>query len=82
MTVLGEMTPLRLLCIKHGTDRTSLARKAGIARQTLYNIEADKGYTLDTVFKIAEALGEDEQYVRDVLAGKIVLFAEIREVAA
>lgn len=79
---LGEMTPLRLLCVKHRTDRSRLANAAGISRQTLYNIEAGKPYTLDTVHKIAEVLGEDFAYVRAVLAGEITLTLEVREVAA
>lgn len=82
MSGLGAMTPLRGLCAKHGTDRTSLARKAGMSRQTLYDIEAGKGYTLDTLHKIAATLGETPDYVQAVLEGKVQFFNEIREVAA
>ena len=53
---------------KKGMNITELARKSGLARQTIYNIEADPGRVVDsaTMEALAYALG--------VKVSKIFLF--------
>jgi transcriptional regulator with XRE-family HTH domain len=49
---LGEMTPLRRLCIEKGITRRTAAARAGLNHQTVYNLEAGK-WSEATLAKLA-----------------------------
>lgn len=71
MTGLGAMTPLRRICLSKGVSRRQLAEKAGLSRQTLYNIEAGQGFSDETIFKLADALEMDAVELAETLGGNL-----------
>ena len=56
MSSLGTMTPLRRLCLDRGISRRRAAAEAGLAHQTVYNLEAGQ-WSEATLAKLAPVFG-------------------------
>ena len=66
---LGLMTPLRRLCIQQGISRTELAKRIGVTRQAIYNLDQGiHGASDKTILRLAEALGVEPLVVAETLA--------------
>lgn len=62
------MTRLEQLRLDGRLSVQALAEKAGVTKQTIYNLEAGKSAQVDTLGKLADALGvQPSELLRDAV---------------